>query len=234
MTSSFRIRATIAGSMMFAAIAARVISIFLWPSGSDAGHARELAAAATHPAAWYTATWTEAAAWLLAIPTVIVLIGLARRQGATLVVVGGGGIVLGYAMLGCAMSSLNAVTGVLAAQPDQAAALHTLNALHASPALMALSLAVEVGMLCAVLLAVGLALGHFANWAMLGVTVLIVAASVVTSDSDNHLIILAGFLPLAALWAWLALIVFRNGAHHVTESAEAPAAIAMPSAASAG
>jgi hypothetical protein len=211
MTLHLKIRATVAASMLLAAIVARIISIFLWPSGSDATHATELAAAAAHPAAWYAATWVEAAAWLLAIPAVIVLIGLARRRGATLAWVGGSALVLGYAMLGCATSSLNAVTGVLAAQPDPASNLQTLDALHASPALMVPALAIELGMLGALLLAIGLALGHFANWALPGVAVLVVLASVVTSDSDSHIVILAGFLPLAALWAWLAFIVLRHG-----------------------
>lgn len=234
MRSPLRIRATIAGSMLFVAIAARIISIFLWPAGSDAGHARELAAAATHPAAWYAATWVEAAAWLLAIPAVIVLIGMARRRGAALVWVGGCVLALGYAMLGCATSSLNAVTGVLAAQPDRAGALRTLNALHASPALMVPAVAIELGMLGAILIAIGLALGRVANWALLGVAVLVVVASVVTSDSDSHLIILAGFLPLAVLWAWLALIVFRHSTRHMTEAAEAPESPAMSPAADSG
>lgn len=210
MTSSVRIRAKVAGSMLLAAIAARIGSIFLWPAGSDAGHARELAAAAAHPAAWYAATWIEAAAWLLAIPAVILLIGQATRRGAALVWIGGSILTFGYVMLGCATSSLNAVTGVLAAQPDRDNALLTLNALHASPALTVPGLAIELGMLGAILLAIGLAVEHVVNWALLGVAVLVIVGSVVTSDSDSHFVILAGFLPLGTLWGWLAVIILRG------------------------
>jgi hypothetical protein len=69
-----------------------------------------------------------------------------------------------------------------------------------SPTLDAFVILLLVGELAMVAFASGLARAGLVGWWYVGAAVAALAGYVVTADSSNHLVVLAGFVPLAVTW----------------------------------
>jgi hypothetical protein len=193
------------------AVLARLVSVLTWPPDSDADHARMLATAAAHPAAWLTATYAEVVCWLLAGFAVLTVAGLVRGRGRGLAgasawVYGTSLVTLGF------LGSLNVVTFVLAQQPDRGAMVAVVDDLHSSSAMAPFVAAVLVGELFLVVLCAGLARARLVGWWYVGLGVTAIAGYVVTADSSTHLVVLAGFIPLGASWLVLARLLAMKAA----------------------
>ena len=202
-TTTFQVAAVAA----VAATLLRVASIFTWPPDSDASHAKMLATAGAHPTAWNLATWAEVLCWLSAGFAVLVALWLVRGRGFWPTRIGGWVYGASLVTLGFVGGSQNATTGVLAKQPHPGAMVQVIDDLHASGALAPFVMLVLFGELFAIVFAVGLFRARLVGWWYIAASVLAVVAYVVTSDSSNHLVILAGFVPLAATWLYLAKIL---------------------------
>jgi hypothetical protein len=201
-------------------VAFRVASIFLWPPDSDASHAKMLATAAAHPAAWQLATAAEVVAWLLAGFAVLTAIRVVADRGYWLTQIGGWVYGVSLLALGFVGGAMNAVTGVLAAEPSRALMVEVQGDLS-SPVLVAMVSLVMLGELFTIVLGLGLARSRLVGWWYPVLNAVAVAAYVLTSDSSNHLVNLAGFVPLAASWLVLGRLLSSRGS-----TATAPVAAA--------
>jgi hypothetical protein len=197
---------------LLGAVAARVASILLWPPDSDASHARMLATAAAHPLAWNLATWAEIVAWLLAAPAAFVVVGMVRGRGAGLTTVGGWFYGVSLLALGLTAGPLNAVTGVLAQQHHPAAMVAVIDDLHSSGSLLPFVAVLLLGEPMLVVFTAGLARARLVGWWFPALAFAGVAGYLVTSDSSDHAVVLAGFVPLAALWLTLAHLLVTGPA----------------------
>lgn len=207
------------------AVTARVASIFLWPPDSDASHARMLATAAAHRAAWNAATAAETVAWIAAGCAVLTTTALVTGRGRVPARLGGWWYGASLITLGFVGGAMNSVTAVLASQPDRALMVRVQGDLH-TPVLNAFVAVVLLGELMLVVFALGLTRGGLTGWWYFGLSVAAVVAYVATADSSNHPVVLAGFLPLGATW----LVLARLLADH---DAEASAVLARPAPAAA-
>jgi hypothetical protein len=221
-TTRRRLAATAAGG----AVAFRVASICLWPPDSDASHAKMLATAAAHPAAWQLATGAEVVAWLLAGFAVLTAIRLVVDRGYWLTQIGGWVYGVSLLALGFVGGAMNAVTGVLATEPGRALMVRVQGDLN-SPVLTAMVALVMLGELFPIVLGLGLARARLVGWWYPVLNAVALAAYVVTSDSSNHLVNLAGFVPLAATWLVLARLLSSRGST-TTAPVAAPALTATP------
>jgi hypothetical protein len=209
-----------AGAAVLATVA-RVSSILLWPPNSDATHAQMLATAEAHRPAWALATLTETVAWLAAGFAVLTAMSLVSSRGWWPTRIGGwmyGSALLALGFVGTAM---NGVTGVLATEPGRAAMVRVQDHLH-GPSLDAAVAFVLLGELFALVFAVGLYRSGVVGWWFVAVSVAAEVGYVLTSDSSSHLVVLAGFAPLAVSWLTLA---------RVMASARMPAVAPVPVAA---
>ena len=194
-----------------AAVASRVVSIFLWPPDSDASHAKMLATAADHPAAWQLATGTEVAAWLFAGFAVLTSIRVVVDRGYWLTQIGGWVYGVSLLTLGFVGGAMNSVTGVLATEPSRGMMVKVQGDLS-SPVLVAMVSLVMLGELFLIVFGLGLARSRLVGWWYPVLSLVAVAAYVVTSDSSNHAVVLAGFVPLGASWAVLARLLATGAA----------------------
>lgn len=181
------------------AVVARVLSILLWPPDSDASHARMLATAATHPGAWNAATAAEVVAWLAAGFSVLTTVSLVHGRGAVPTRLGG--VVYGVSLvaLGFVGGALNSVTAVLAAEPHRGAMVRVQGHLH-GPTLDGFVMLILLGELALVLFAVGLARARLVGWWYPLAAVAAVAGYIASASSSNHVVVLAGFVPLGLTW----------------------------------
>jgi hypothetical protein len=202
------------------AVVFRVASIFLWPPGSDASHARMLATAADHPAAWQLATGAEVLAWLLAGFAVLTAIRLVAERGFWLTQIGGWMYGVSLLALGFVGGAMNSVTGVLAAEPSRVLMVRVQGDLS-SPVLTAMVSLVLLGELFTIVLGLGLARSRLVGWWYPVLSAVAVAAYVLTSDSSSHLVNLAGFVPLAASWLVLASLLASRGSRSAASVAAA-------------
>jgi hypothetical protein len=200
----------LAGSAAMLAVIARIASIFLWPPDADASHARMLATAGAHPSAWYAATWAEVVCWVCAGAAIWTATGLVHGRGLWPTRIGGYVCGASVVALGLVGGSQNAVTGILGAQPDAAAMVAVQDAISDSGALLPFVVLIMLGELLSMLFAVGLWRARLVGWWFPVLAVLAFVGFVLTSDSSNHLVILAGFLPLGAMWLALARLLFRH------------------------
>jgi hypothetical protein len=219
MTDPVTTRRRLAAVAAAVAVVSRVSSIFLWPPDSDADHARMLATAANHPTAWQLATSAEVIAWLLAGFAVLTGIRLVADRGYWLTQVGGWVYGVSLLTLGFVGGAMNSVSGVLASEPDRTLMVRVQGDLS-SPVLTAMVSLVLLGELFLVVFGLGLARSRLVGWWYPALSVLAVAAYVVTSDSSNHAVVLAGFVPLGATWAVLARLLVTGRS---TEPAAVPA-----------
>lgn len=185
------------------AVTARVASIFLWPPDADASHARMLASAAAHRAAWNAATAAETVAWITAGCAVLAATALVAGRGRLPARLGGWWYGASLITLGFVGGAMNSVTAVLARQPDRALMVRIQGDLHA-PVLNAFVTVVLLGELLLVVFAVGLSRARLTGWWFVALSALALVGYVATADSSNHLVVLAGFLPLGATWLVLA------------------------------
>ena len=203
----------LAGHALLAATALRLVSIFLWPPDSDASHAKMLATAAAHPRLWDAATLVEPLAWLLAAPAVFACVGLVRGRGRVLTTVGGWVWGISVLALGFTAVALNGVTAVLATEPRPALMVKVIDDLKAAPILFPLVVLVLLGLPGLVVFALGLARARLFGWWLPALAAVAVTGYVVTENFSSHLVVLAGFLPLAAVWvAQARLLVGRPDA----------------------
>jgi hypothetical protein len=107
-------------------------------------------------------------------------------------------------ILGLVGGSQNATTLVLAERPGRPQMVAVVDALHASAAMAPFVFVVLLGELFVVVLGVGLARAGRIGWWYVAASVLSIVGYVVTSDSSNHAVVLAGFVPLGATWLALA------------------------------
>jgi hypothetical protein len=184
----------------------RVVSIFLWPPDSDASHARMLATAAAHSAAWNAATAVEALAWLAAGFALLTGLHLVTGRGRVLTRLGGWVYGSSLLALGFVGGTMNSVTATLASEPNRPLMVVVQGDFHA-PLLDAFVTLILLGELALVVFAVGLARACLTGWWYIALAVLAVAGYVVTSSSSNHLVVLAGFAPLGASWLVLARLL---------------------------
>jgi hypothetical protein len=198
---------TVATGAALAAVALRLVSIFTWPPDSDASHARMLATAGAHPTAWNTATWAEVLCWAAAGFAVLTTLWRVSGRGFWLTRTGGWGYGVSLVVLGIMGGAMNAVTGVLARQPDPRAMVTVIDDLHRAGSLAPFVAIVLLGELFAVPFAFGLRRAGLVGLWFPVATVLAVAGYVATSDSSTHLVVLAGFVPLAATWLGLARVL---------------------------
>ncbi|MGN6600157.1 MAG: hypothetical protein ACTHMW_12885 [Actinomycetes bacterium] len=209
-------------------VAARVISIFLWPPNSDGSHAEMLATAAEHPAAWNAATAAEVVAWLTAGFAILVVascVSASRSpRGRVLTRLGGWLYGASLIVLGLVGGAMNSITAVIAAEPDRAAMVRVQDHLS-TPVLAAFIVFVMLGELLLIVFGVGLARAKAVGWWFVAVSVAAVAGYVLTSDSSDHLVVLAGFVPLGATWLVLArLLVAPQNLEVASGSAGGPKA----------
>jgi len=195
---------TVAATAALAAVGLRLLSILTWPPDSDASHARMLATAGAHPADWNTATWAEVLCWTSAGFAVLTALWLVDRRGFWLTRIGGWWYGVSLVVLGIMGGAMNAVTGVLAHQPGPHAMVTVIDDLHSAGSLAPFVAIVLLGELFAVPFAFGLLrAGLVGAWFPVA-TILAIVGYVATSDSSNHVVVLAGFVPLAATWLGLA------------------------------
>lgn len=199
----------VAAGAALLAVVARVASIFLWPPDSDASHAKMLATAGAHPTAWYAATWAEVVCWVCAGAAVLAAVALVRRRGIWPARVGGWVYGASLVTLGLVGGSQNVVTGVLGSQPDAATMVKVQDAINAAGAMLPFVLLVMLGELLQIFFAVGLCRARLVGWWYVALAVVAVVGYILTSDSSDHLVVLLGFLPLAASWAVLARLLGR-------------------------
>jgi hypothetical protein len=199
-------RLTVAAGAAVLATAARTASILLWPPNSDASHARMLATAGLHRTAWELATATESVAWLAAGFAVITAMALVTSRGWWLTRIGGWVYGASLVALGFVGAAMNSVTKVLATQPHRSAMVAVQDHLH-TPSLNALVMLVLIGELCSIVFALGLARAGLVGWWFPVLAFVALAAYVVTSDASAHLVVLAGFVPLALSWLTLARLM---------------------------
>jgi hypothetical protein len=128
--------------------------------------------------------------------------------------------------LGLVGGAMNSVTGVLATEPGRALMVRVQGDLN-SPVLTAMVSLVMLGELFPILLGLGLARARLVGWWYPVLNAVALAAYVVTSDSSNHLVNLAGFVPLAASWLVLARLLSSRGST-TTAPVAAPALTATP------
>jgi hypothetical protein len=210
MSESVNSRRRLATAAAGGAVVFRVASIFLWPPDSDASHARMLATAADHPAAWQLATGAEMVAWLLAGFSVLTVIRLVADRGYWLTQVGGWVYGVSLLTLGFVGGAMNSVTGVLATEPSRALMVRVQGDLS-SPVLTVMVALVMLGDLFPIVLGLGLARARLVGWWYPALNAVALVAYFVTSDSSNHLVNLAGFVPLAASWLVLARLLASHG-----------------------
>jgi len=216
----------VAAAAVLLAVFGRVASIFLWPPDSDASHSRMLATAAAHPNAWNAATAAEAVSWLAAGFAVLTALHLVIRRGSVLTRLGGWVYGVSLLCLGFVGGAMNSVTATLASEPSRLLMVEVQGDFH-EPTLNVFVTLILIGELALVVFAVGLARARLTGWWYVVLAVLAVAGYVVTSSSSNHLLVLAGFVPLGASWlvlAWLlqapssaAQIVETNSIDEVAE-----------------
>lgn len=210
MTNPVTTRRRIAAVAAGGAVVFRIASIFLWPPDSDASHARMLATAADHPVAWQLATAAEVIAWLLAGFAVLTSIRLVADRGYWLTQVGGWVYGASLLALGFVGGAMNAVTGVLATEPSRDLMVKVQGDLS-SPVLTAMVALIMLGELFPIVFGLGLARARLVGWWYPALNTVALAAYVVTSDSSNHLVNLAGFVPLGASWLVLARLLTSRG-----------------------
>lgn len=193
----------VAAAAAVVAVVARVASIFLWPPDADADHARMLATAAAHYTGWTAATAVETVAWVAAGCAVLAAIPLVSGRGRLLTRLGGGVYGASLVTLGLVGGAMNSVTGVIAREPHRALMVQVQGDLS-SPVLNSFVALIMLGELMGVVFAVGLARAGLLGWWYVAASVAAVLGYVLTSDSGNHLVILASFAPLGATWLVLA------------------------------
>jgi hypothetical protein len=197
----------VAGGAALAAVVLRLVSIVTWPPDSDASHARMLATAGAHPTAWNLATWAEVLCWTTAGFAVLTTLWLVGGRGFWLTRIGGWGYGVSLLVLGIMGGAMNAVTGVLAHEPSPRAMVTVIDDLHSAGSLAPFVMIVLLGELFAVPFAFGLRrAGLVGLWFPIA-TVVAIVGYVATSDSSAHLVVLAGFVPLAATWLGLARVL---------------------------
>jgi hypothetical protein len=197
----------VAAGAALAAVALRLVSIFTWPPDSDASHARMLATAGAHPTAWNTATWAEVLCWVAAGFAVLTALWLVGGRGFWLTRIGGWGYGISLIVLGIMGGAMNAVTGVLAHEPNPQAMVTVIDHLHSAGSLAPFVMIVLLGELFAVPFAFGLRRAGLVGLWFPVVTILAIVGYVATSDSSDHLVVLGGFVPLAATWLGLARVL---------------------------
>jgi hypothetical protein len=200
----------LAGAAALGAVVLRAASILTWPPDSDGTSAQMVATAAEHPTAWNLATWAEVGCWLLAGLAALAVVRLVDGRGRWLTRIGGwvhGSSLVTLALVGGAM---NAVTGVLAQEPDRALMVRVVDDLHDAGALLPFVLLVVLGEHFAIVLAAGLARARLVGWWFPGLALLGAAAYVLTSDSSDHAVVLAGFAPIALFWVVLARLLLTG------------------------
>jgi hypothetical protein len=195
---------SVAAAAAIAAIALRLVSIFSWPPDSDASHAKMLAAAGAHPTAWNLATWTEVLCWTSAGFAVLTALWLVAGKGFWLTRIGGWLYGASLITLGVMGGAMNAVTGVLAKEPHAAAMTRVIDHLHSAGSLAPFVALVLLGELFAIPFALGLWRAGLVGWWFPAVTLVAIVGYVATSDSSNHVVVLAGFVPLGLTWLGLA------------------------------
>jgi hypothetical protein len=210
-------RAAVAAALV--AVVARVASIFLWPPNSDASHAKMLATAADHHGAWTAATAAEVVAWLSAGFAVLAVVPLAHGRGRIPTRIGGWWYGVSLITLGLVGGAMNSVTGVIAQEPQRSLMVRVQGDLS-SPVLNAFVFVILIGELMLIVFAVGVARARLAGWWYVGLSVLAVAGYVLTADSSNHLVVLAGFIPLGVSWLALARVLAPNGLDQVRPQPE--------------
>lgn len=194
---------SLAAAAAVVAVLARVASIFLWPPDSDAGHDKMLATADVHHGLWTAATAAETVAWVAAACAVFPAIALVAGRGRLAARVGGTIYGAGLLVLGLVGGAMNSVTGVLAQEPNRTLMVQVQGDLH-SPVLNAFVALIMLGNVMMIVFAVGLVRAGLLGWWFVPTTVVAFVAYLLTSDSGDHLVVLASFLPLGATWLALA------------------------------
>lgn len=195
-----RVNHKLAGYALLAATALRIVSIFLWPPDSDASHAKMLATAAAHPGLWNAATLVETAAWLLAVPAVFSCVTRIRGRGRLLTTLGGWLWAVSMLALGFVGLALNGVTGVLASEPRPALMVQIIDDLKRAPVLLPPVILILLGLPALVAFTVGLTRAGLFRWWLPALATTAALAYLTTEEASNHLVVLASFLPLAAVW----------------------------------
>lgn len=216
----------LAGYALLAATALRTVSIFLWPPNSDASHAKMLATATAHPALWNAATLVEPAAWLLAVPAVFSCITLVAGRGRLLTTIGGWLWAVSMLALGFVGIALNGVTAVLAGEPHRALMVQIIDDIKHAPVLLPPVLLVLLGMPALLVFTAGLTRAGLFRWWLPALAATAVLAYLATEEVSSHLVVLAGFLPLAAVWAAQARMLIGVSAApelEISRAAVAPA-----------
>lgn len=209
----------VAAAAAVTAIAFRLVSIFTWPPDSDASHAKMLATAGAHPAAWNLATWAEVLCWTSAGFAVLTALWLVAARGFWPARIGGWVYGASLITLGIMGGAMNAVTGVLAGEPNPAGMTRVIDHLHSAGSLAPFVALVLLGELFAIPFGVGLWRAGLVGWWYPAVTLVAIVGYVATSDSSTHVVVLAGFVPLAATWWGLAGMLRHE---RTAETAPAP------------
>lgn len=201
-------RLRIAAVSAVTAVLARVLSIFTWPPDSDASHARMVATAGAHRVSWLIATYAEVACWLLAGFAVLTAIRLVPGRGYWATQIGGWVYGASLLVLSLVGGSQNVTTMVLAEQPNRAAMVATEDALHASAAMAPFVMLILFGDFFAIAFGIGLARARLIGWWFPATSLVALVGYILTSDSTNHLVVLAGFVPLGITWLGLARLLW--------------------------
>ena len=201
-------RLRIAAISAVAAVLARIVSIFTWPPDSDASHAKMVATAGAHRVSWLIATYAEVACWLLAGFAVLTVVRLAPGRGYWATQIGGWVYGTSLIVLSLVGGSQNVTTMVLAEQPHRAAMVATEDALHASAAMAPFVMLIVFGELFAMAFGVGLARARVIGWWFPATSLVALVVYILTGDSSDPLVVLAGFLPLGATWLGLARLLW--------------------------
>ena len=217
-TSALRL----AGGGALAAVALRILSIFVWPPDSDASRAAMVATAHDHPVAWNAATWLEVGCWVLAGIATLAVVRLVGARGRWLGNLGGWVHGSSLITLGLVGGAMNATTGVLAREPDRGLMVRIVGDLHAAGSLLPFVLVVVVGELFALVLATGLARARLVGWWCPALALLAEIAYLLTSDSSDHVVNLLGFLPLGLFWLVLARLLLAGPARTTAPAPKAP------------
>lgn len=199
----------VAAGAALVAVLTRTASIFLWPPDADASHAKMLATAGAHPTAWYAATWAEVVCWVAAGAAVLTATALVRGRGVVPTRVGGWVYGAALLTLGLVGGSQNVVTGVLGSQPDAQAMLQVQDAMSSAGPMAPFVALVVLGEPFVIVFAAGLSRSRLVGWWYTALAVASGVGYVLTADSSDHLVVLLGFLPLAALWLVLARLLDR-------------------------